>query len=251
MRRVVSFLLIVLMAAAAVADEAALSNADVLSLSKLGLSDDVIIAKINQASRVAFALETNDLLNLKKGGVSGKVITAMLDRSAREKGMSAPAAAAAPGMPPGRAIAAEVTLSASDGVFPLHMRTGEMHESGFAGFGLTFMIFPGAAAPTHTKDRRPTVNFPSDVAPQEYYFIAKLDAEKNDNDRSLKIGSLLKGKFSFSTKHLAKPDPDWIVPFDAHEEPTGVWHVRPMTELPPGEYGLYHEGQLYDFSVSP
>jgi hypothetical protein len=49
-------------------------------MSKLGLDDDIIIAKIKNGS-CEFQLEDTDLVGLKKAGVSSKVIAAMLDSS--------------------------------------------------------------------------------------------------------------------------------------------------------------------------
>jgi len=49
-------------------------------MSKLGLDDDIIIAKIKNGS-CEFQLEDADLVGLKKAGVSPKVIAAMLDSS--------------------------------------------------------------------------------------------------------------------------------------------------------------------------
>ena len=58
-----------------------LTNADIVSLAKLAMGDDVIIAKINQAAAVDFKLEVTDLEALKKAGVTSPVISAMLKKS--------------------------------------------------------------------------------------------------------------------------------------------------------------------------
>ena len=57
------------------------TNKDVIDLSKAGLGDAVVIAKIKQAPRVAFDLEPKDLQKLKSSKISKGVIAAMLDRS--------------------------------------------------------------------------------------------------------------------------------------------------------------------------
>src|SRR4051812_9929824 len=64
------------------AHESALSNKDVVKLSKLQLGDDVIIAKIKQAAAVDLDVSTDALIQLKEAGVSARVIAAMIDRSA-------------------------------------------------------------------------------------------------------------------------------------------------------------------------
>jgi hypothetical protein len=57
-----------------------ITNARVIEMSKLGLDDDIIIAKLKNGS-CEFQLEDTDLVGLKKAGVSPKVIAAMLDSS--------------------------------------------------------------------------------------------------------------------------------------------------------------------------
>jgi len=67
-----------------------MTNSRVVEMSKMGLDDEIIIAKIKHAT-CHFQLGDSDLVELKKAGVSSKVIAAMLDAAA------APATASAPG----------------------------------------------------------------------------------------------------------------------------------------------------------
>jgi hypothetical protein len=55
-------------------------NARVVAMTKLGLGDDVIIARI-KTSPCRFTLSDDDLVALKRAGVSDKVIAAMLEAS--------------------------------------------------------------------------------------------------------------------------------------------------------------------------
>lgn len=59
-------------------------NARVVAMTKVGLGDEVIIARI-KTSPCRFALSDDDLLALKRGGVSDKVIAAMLEASVLTK----------------------------------------------------------------------------------------------------------------------------------------------------------------------
>jgi hypothetical protein len=59
-------------------DGSEITDARVIEMSKLGLDDDIIIARIKHGT-CRFQLGDTDLLNLKKAGVSSKVIAAMLD----------------------------------------------------------------------------------------------------------------------------------------------------------------------------
>jgi hypothetical protein len=55
-----------------------ITNARVVEMTKLGLDDDIIIARIKHGS-CDFQLSDSDLLDLKKAGVSSKVVAAMMD----------------------------------------------------------------------------------------------------------------------------------------------------------------------------
>jgi hypothetical protein len=55
-----------------------ITNARVIEMTKIGLDDDVVIARIKHGS-CEFQLADNDLVELKKAGVSSKVVAAMLD----------------------------------------------------------------------------------------------------------------------------------------------------------------------------
>jgi hypothetical protein len=83
---VVAFMIIVLSSSFAKnqpssASPSTINNDRIIELSKLGLDDDIVIAKIKNAT-CEFRLEDSDLVDLKKAGVSPKVIAAMLEASA-------------------------------------------------------------------------------------------------------------------------------------------------------------------------
>ena len=61
--------------------ESDLTNTRIIEMSKLGLDDDIIIARIKHAT-CHFKLGDSDLVDLKKAGVTSKVIAAMLDAAA-------------------------------------------------------------------------------------------------------------------------------------------------------------------------
>lgn len=227
--------------------ETALSNDDVIKLAKIGIGDDAVIAKIRESATVDFKLDTNDLVNLKAAGVSGKIIAAMLDRSsgAVVGGVVTPESA--------RALAgqrSEAAIDGKDGHKLLTTHNGEFHQTGFPPFTNSFMVYAGTRSSVRTTDPRPTLTIASDTAPQEWVFIAKLESDSKDNDRSLKIGSFLKGGNPFTDKSESKPDPDWVLRYSATESPKGIWHLTPNSELPPGEYGIYMKrGAILDFGV--
>jgi hypothetical protein len=62
------------------AQDAAITNARVVEMSRIGLDDEIIVAKIKSNS-CKFQLADTDLMDLKKAGVSSKVVAAMLEAS--------------------------------------------------------------------------------------------------------------------------------------------------------------------------
>jgi hypothetical protein len=58
-------------------ERAVLTNADVITLKKAGLGDDLIIEKIS-ASATAFKLDASDLVELHQAGVPDAVIKTMM-----------------------------------------------------------------------------------------------------------------------------------------------------------------------------
>jgi hypothetical protein len=65
------------------APSAKITNARVVEMTKLGLDDDIIIARIKHGN-CDFQLLDADLLDLKKSGVSSKVVTAMPPTDSRD-----------------------------------------------------------------------------------------------------------------------------------------------------------------------
>ena len=88
------------------AAEAPLTNADVVKLIGLGLGDNVVIAKVNQAASVNFDLSADGLTKLKSSRVSSDVIAAMLKRATP---------AAQPNLPP--EVAARINAAKAHGAF--------------------------------------------------------------------------------------------------------------------------------------
>jgi len=67
------------------AGEKALTNDDIVSLSKAGLGDEVIVSKIQQAPREALDVSVEALLKLKKNGLSQPVLDAMVKKVGQRK----------------------------------------------------------------------------------------------------------------------------------------------------------------------
>ena len=223
------------------ASTAAMTNADVVKLAKLGFDSEVIKAKINGAPTVNFKLEVDDLVKLKNAGVSQNVISEMLKRADGGGASAARGSANIPGNP------ADVTMVTKDG--------GNMHLRGIAGTMSTTNAFvtvlmhynyPGVAAGARTHDTRPSFIVNSTEQPKGRIYIVSLEVDSGDQDRSLKLGN---SRMWGGMKNIGAPDKDNQIDYDAVALSNGSqWKLTPTKDLTPGEYGLYN-GELFDFGV--
>lgn len=266
-------LIALFIAQGSVAAEVALTNDEVIRMVKAGLSDALVVAKIQQAEKVAFDLEVDHLIGLREAGVSETVVKAMLDRSnapvfPAPSATGSPAAAAVPSGMPGFAAedlgyeAIKVALEVSEGTTQIRILRGELSSNTVMGFGMMFMDYPGLRARTRTRDRRPSLLVRSS-APLTggRYFLGKLDSDEDDGIRSLKVSSAkgrLKAGFGGSSRGFMEPDHDWVVEFKAEEAGPDLWRVTPAVDLEPGEYGWYADlgsgmqgNGIFDFGVDP
>lgn len=236
---------VILLCSSSAFAEKPLTNGDVVKLSKLGLGDEAVVAKVRQAKEVDFLLETDDLAKLKAAGVSSKVIAAMLDRTAGStvSVVSTPGGSVAVSTGP----PATVNLILDGKAIPLTSTLGDPSSTYVYVTMLFWMNFPGLHATVRTTEKMPVVKISADRDPRSRYHVVRLDVNDKGNDRSLKMGR--SGAFSFRSG--TTPDSDWTFAFDSVEEKRGVWRVSLKKPLPPGEYGVYavETHELYDFGV--
>lgn len=102
------------LAASAEEQRTSLTNADVIKMSTLGFSEQVMLAKVKQAASTEFTVEIADIEILQKEGVPQAVIAAMLERSSATTLVSttvpAPASMVEPASPEGSRPASEVPV---------------------------------------------------------------------------------------------------------------------------------------------
>jgi hypothetical protein len=164
-------------AAAAAPAAPAMTNDDVIGLASVGLSDDVIMAKIKSSPKTAFDTSVPGLKALKAGGVSSAVIRFMIDPTAPPPApvaavAPAPAAPAAPDPddpmtphtgfyvevtgPDGKVHLSKILLTSNSGI--KGPSTGSMLGTVYS-FGLhkskTKMILPGTKAETELTNASP------------------------------------------------------------------------------------------------
>ena len=220
---------------------AAMTNADVVKLAKLGFDSQIIKEKINEASTVNFKVQVDDLVELKNAGVSQDVISDMLKRADGGGASAAAGPANMPGNP------ADVTLVTKDGG-NVHLRgiSGTMSTTNAFVTVLMFHNYPGVAASVRTHDTRPSFIVNSTEQPKGRIYIVSLNVDRGDQDRSLKMGN---SRFLGGMKNIGAPDKDNQIDYNAVEIGNGSqWKLTPTKDLMPGEYGLY-TGELFDFGV--
>jgi hypothetical protein len=122
----------------------------------------------------------------------------------------------------------------------LAIAVGAVRKAGVFPVMLLYSDFSGARAGVRTKERQPALVVRAPDDPSKKYLLVKLDSDKGDDRRSLKMMSgrkLLKagitGKVDFA------PDADWTVPVTVQQEESGRWRISPAARLEAGEYGLW------------
>jgi len=251
-----------------------LTNQQVIQLSRAGLGDDVIIAKI-RASEAGFQLTADDLIELKKSGVTSQVISAMLATTPTKPGYS-PSSSPDPFIP----HASGLYLMRPDRMERLDpTATNQAKTGGHIGHALTFGIstlsikaaIPGETGRVRIEPGIPVFYFFFDeasaipagssiwasgtntiVTSPSQFTLAHLMRKQgrreaqvgSENVGGIKAGVMDHDRVEFAYE-LVRP---------------GVYRVTPKNALDPGEYGFLFalagngtEGALsariYDFTV--
>jgi hypothetical protein len=249
--------------------EPPLTNADVIKLASLGLGDDVVIAKINQALTVNFILDTGSIEKMKKAKLSNNVIGAMLKRSSApaqgqpanlESANTAPTTAnsASPGsneiMPSGDVFSesppARMVLVTKDGRRVLKSIALLINFTGFMGIGVQHIDFATAKAAVRTTDVRPSFLLHSGQQPNGGILIAKVTSNEKTTNRSIAVkggNKLFKtGDVSLESKKL--------VDFEITEESNEIYRLTINKDLDKGEYAIVPKQNrsfypIFDFGV--
>jgi len=240
-----------------------ITNARVIELSKLGLDDDIVIAKIRNGN-CQFQLGDSDLVELKKAGVSSKVIAAMLDTGSNvkpEPTTPRPEEASSVVSPAAGPTAAGMYVSSGDtftkimGQILSTKRTGSLLVSDLTMHIKTSKVneqLLGAHAQTVTGPNPQFLFIPakqeSDAGVNAGDLILIRMEEKKDR-RQFEVGAA--GAWRQSSGVALSHE----VQLSRTEVRPGVYKIAPVTTLTKGEYGLYlarGEGMapyIYDFSV--
>jgi hypothetical protein len=216
------------------AQDTEITNTRVMELSKMGLGDDIIIAKFKGAN-CKFALSDQDLADLKKAGVSDKVVAAMLEASV----LTEP----------------KVTIAGR----PVEFHTfGQAKVGGRLGSAFTYGI-KSVKSKAYLQGPHASIVVPPTSAidmelPKgdsiDNYMIVKLD--KKDDRREMEVGStggIVGAKSGIRAESIIKTS----------KTSNGNKHKLVPDKLVPGEYVVYVVGSMdnikgiygkgYDFTV--
>jgi hypothetical protein len=220
-----------------------LTNQDIIDMVALGLSDDVIIAKIHSVSKpedLAFDTSTAGLKQLKAGKVSDPVLKVMINPAAPAPAAPpAGATASDPNLPP-----QEVGVYWKDGYTFVRVEGQTLSQAkvgGRAGNYLTYGIrsqhwdayIDGPTSKNRVKERRPLFYFyvPDGTSSSDFVLI-KL--EKKGNRREFQIGS-----FGGVTGGKSGVKRDKEVPFRAEHVAIRTYRIALDETLKPGEYAFF------------
>jgi hypothetical protein len=256
-----------------------MTNDEVISLVKAGLSSSIIINKI-RTSKSNFDVSTDALIKLKKAGVSDDVLTAMQEAKSGKT--------FTPTMNTPNTTGATIIGDPNDpmaphnvGIYYFTEKNGEKkmmelepnvvtqtRAGGMFGTAMTYGIMktkvkakiPGIAANMQIADAQPVFYFYLNESDNSMRAVKAFPANINqfqlikfhvkDKGREVTVGKVnaFGGKFGISDEYL--------VEFSFEKVKDGVFKVTPKTTLANGEYGFYLIGTgeatgatFFDFGV--
>jgi len=276
----VSSLPILLLVAATAFAQETMTNEEVVSLTKAGLSPTIIIGKIRTSSP-GFDVSTDSLIALKQAGVSEEVLAAMLEAKSGKSVNAAPVEA--PAVDPN-----DPTVRRNHGIFLYELvkgrrvmtqmrpvvsaqnRTGGVFTNSIT-YGITKIKqkanLPGRNAELQIPRTRPIFYFYLDASTGGLNTASGIPADPNefmlvrfnqrDDNREVTIAkqNAFGGKGGLSD--------EYVVPFDSEDLGNGIFRVMPREELKKGEYAFYlvNSGnsnanaaigsKFFDFGINP
>lgn len=238
-----------------------MSNDEVITLTKAGLSSSIIVGKI-RTSKTNFDLSTDSLIALKKAGVSDDIVAAMLEAksgkpivSTSSNGSTPTAASGDPNDPMSPHSYGIYFMDDSDGRRMIQMapsvsaqnRTGGGLTASVTPFGLgkvkTKANLPGRTAGLQLKDPSPTFYFYLDASsgglntasgipstPNEFTLI-RFNQRDDNREVTISKSNAYGGKGGLSD--------EYVVPFTAQPMGNGIFKITTNGDLKNGEYGFY------------
>jgi hypothetical protein len=267
-------------AAFAFAQEA-MTNSEVISLTKAGLAPSVIIGKI-RTSKAEFDLSTDSLISLKQAGVGDDVVAAMLEAKSGKAVTSMPSATSSgdPNDPLSKhnfgiyyyeEKGGERKMTQLQPNVSAQNRTGGMFTASITPFGLgkvkTKANLPGRTAALQVTTTNPVFYYYLDAAsgglntasgvpstPNEFTLI-RFNQRSDNREVTIAKANSWGGKGGLSD--------EYVVPLKAEDLGNGIFKITPAAEMKKGEYGFYllNSGnsnvnagigsKFFDFGISP
>jgi len=255
--------LVVVMASAAFGQET-MTNDEVISLTKAGLSSAIIIGKI-KTSTTNFDLSTDSLIKLKQAGVGDDIVGAMLEAKSGKSISTAPAgnangsaavgALGDPNDPMAKHNYGIYMYEEKDGARRMTQvkpsvsaqnRTGGLFTSQLTyGIGKvkTKANLPGRSADLQITETMPTFYFYLDVStgglntasgvpsdPKEFTLV-RFNQRSDNREVTISKSNAFGGKGGLSD--------EYVVEFKAEDLGNGIFKITPAAALKKGEYGFY------------
>ncbi|MGI8840958.1 MAG: hypothetical protein ACR2F8_09310 [Caulobacteraceae bacterium] len=251
-----------------------MNNATILSLSKAGLGDGLIIDKLN-TEPCGYDVSTKGIVLLKQAGVSDNVISAMVRRCATLSSVKGVAGDDSSNDPkirhsPGIYVA-ETWLSSS----PLQvLKPSKPSGMRTAGNGsivfplVTHMMIPGSKGRISIPISSPTFYFYFNLSDNHVSDFGTAEAgaaqspdefslvkfKRRGDDREMELGKIS----AYGSAIVAVRqgiDTKFAVPIDIEDMGNGIYSARVKGALEPGEYAFVLTGtglaaRIYDFSIA-
>jgi len=233
-----------------------MTNDEVITLAKAGLSPSIIIGKI-RSGKTEFDLSTDSLIKLKQAGVSDDIVAAMLEAKSG-RSIASPAGAASTGDPN------DPMSKHNYGIYLYEDRDGsrkmtqlvpnvsaQNRTGGMFTSSLTYGIgkvkiksnLPGRNAALQIRDTQPVFYFYLDITsgglntssgvPSTPNEFAMIRFNQRSDNREVTIGKAN----AFGAKGGLSDE--YVVQFNAQDMGNGVFRITPATPLPKGEYAFY------------
>ena len=262
--------------------QAPLTNQDVIKMVQAGLGESVVLATVRKAPSTLFDLSPDALIGLKQGGVSDAIVAVMIDPKVAAAtpnapgavvpgfpGVSSPSdtraridsATASPEIPRDPGIYWDKGRNDAHNLVALEPTVFSQGKSGgFLGSAMTYgikkvrfkAVTRGHAANLHISEPQPTFYFyfesrasglgnvggfsgwfATATSPNEFVLARMISTKR---DRELVVGEM--GVFGGNTGTRSKD----TVELQIDRLSGGVYRVKPMDPLEPGEYCFFYAG---------
>lgn len=241
----------------AVAQNEVMTNDEVISLTKAGLSQSIIIGKIRTA-KSNFDMSTDALIKLKQAGVSDEIVAAMLEAKSGRSTAAAPAGGMTgdPNDPMAKHSFGIYLYEEKDGVRKMTQlqpnvsaqnRTGGGFTAAVTPFGLgkvkTKANLPGRMANLQITSTNPVFYFYLDTSSGGLNTASGVPSTPNEftlvrfNQRSDNREVTISKMNSWGAKGGLSDE--YVVPLKAEDLGNGIFKVTAAGELRKGEYGFY------------